>query len=101
METMILNHQELSPEEYPESVWSRLTYSSQNWTLNQVQYDRIDESYRRYLRKMVRGWFKRNDKCENEFSMKINNKNIRLLCGTSDVSEFIKEQECNYVGHIV
>ena len=33
-------------------VRSRLTYSCQNWTLNQVQYDRIDVCYRRYLRKM-------------------------------------------------
>ena len=50
---------------------------------------------------MVRGGFKRNDKCENEFSMKINNNILHLLCGTSDVSEFIKEQQCNYAGHIV
>ena len=82
-------------------VRSRLTYSCQNWTLNQVQYDRIDVCYRRYLRKMVRGGFKRNDKCENEFSMKINNNILHLLCGTSDVSQFIKEQKCNYAGHIV
>ena len=50
---------------------------------------------------MVRGGFKRNDKCENEFSMKINNNILQLLCGASDVREFIKELQCNYVGHIV
>ena len=82
-------------------IWSSLTYSCQNWILNQVQHDRIDVCYRRYLRKMVRGGPKRNDKCENELSMKINNNILHQQCGTSVVSEFIKEQQCNYAGHII
>ena len=50
---------------------------------------------------MVRGGFKRHDKCENEFSMKINHNILHLISGTSDVSKIIKEQQCNYAGHIV
>jgi hypothetical protein len=169
-ETMILNHQELSSEEYPESivtlegcplnnvkefkylganlhneepntgevelnhriqlanckfaemsnllqnhkihlrtrvmfmnsfVRSRLTYSCQNWNLNQVQFDRLDVCYRRFLRRMIRGGFKRKSDSENEFSLKINNNKLHQLCGTRDVNQFIKEQQCNYAGHIV
>jgi hypothetical protein len=84
-----------------ELVRSRLTYSCQNWNLNQVQFDRLDVCYRRFLRRMIRGGFKRKSDSENEFSLKINNNKLHQLCGTRDVNQFIKEQQCNYAGHIV
>ena len=82
-------------------VRSRLTYSCQNWTLNQVQFDRLDVCYRRFLRRMIRGGFKRKGDSDTDFSFKTNNNKLHQLCGTSDVNQFIKEQQCNYAGHIV
>ena len=83
-------------------VRSRLTYACQNWNLSQAQYDRLDVCYRRFLRRMVRGGFKRKeDSGDNEFSFKINNAKLHQLCGTSDLNLFIKQQQCNYAAHIV
>ena len=83
-------------------VRSRLTYSCQNWNLNQAQFDRLDVIYRRFLRRMVRGGFKKKEgEEENEFSFKINNEKLHRLCGTRDLRLFIQDQQCNYAGHIV
>ena len=82
-------------------VRSRLTYACQNWNLNQTQFDRLDVCYRRFLRRMIRGGFKRKEGESNEFSLKINNAKLHRLCGTRDVSHFIQEQQCNYAAHIV
>ena len=83
-------------------VRSRLTYSCQNWNLNQAQFDRLDVTYRRFLRRMVRGGFKKKDgEEENEFSFRINNQHLHRLCGSRDVSLYIKDQQCNYAAHIV
>ena len=81
-------------------VRSRLTYGCQNWNLNQIQFDRLDVCYRRFLRRMVRGGFRRKEGDEN-FSFRINDSKLHRLCGTTDVSHFIKEQQCNYAAHIV
>ena len=83
-------------------VRSRLTYSCQNWNLNQAQFDRLDVTYRRFLRRMVRGGFKKKDgEEENEFSFRINNQHLHRLCDSRDVSLYIKDQQCNYAAHIV
>ncbi len=73
-------------------VRSRLTHACQNWNLNQTQFDRLDVCYRRFLRRMIRGGFKRKEGESNEFSLKINNAKLHRLCGTRDVSHFIQEQ---------
>ena len=73
-------------------VRSRLTYSCQNWNLKQAQFERLDVTYRTFLRRMIRGGFRRKENDVNEFSMKINNIKLHRLCGTQDVSSFIKLQ---------
>ena len=50
---------------------------------------------------MVRGGFKRVDESESDFRLKCNNAKIHQICGTKNVDEFIKEQQCNYAGHFV
>ena len=82
-------------------VRSRLTYSCQNWNLNQAQFNRLDVAYRRFLRRMVRGGFKRKEGDDNEFSFRITNEKLHRLCGTRDLSLFIKDQQCNYAAHVV
>ena len=81
-------------------VRSRLTYGCQNWNLSQTQFDRLDVCYRRFLRRMVRGGFRRKEGDEN-FSYKMNDAKLHRLCGTTDLSHFIKDQQCNYAAHIV
>ena len=79
----------------------RETYSCQNWNLKQSQFDRLDVTYRTFLRRMVRGGFRRKEEDVNEFSMKINNAKLHRLCGTQDVSSFIRQQQCNYAAHVI
>ena len=83
-------------------VRSRLTYACQNWNLKSAQYDRLDVAYRLLLRRMVRGGFKRSgDDDENSFKYKFSNEKIHSICGTHNVSDFIKNQQKNYAGHLV
>ena len=78
---------------------SRLTYSCQNWNLTVTQHERIDAAYRNLLRRMIRGGFNRMS--ENDHRFRINNEKLHSLCGTSDVSIFVKKQQMNYCQHLI
>ena len=82
-------------------VRSRLTYSCQNWNLNSHQYEHLDVVYRLFLRRMIRGGFKRADEEENQFKFKITNEKLHNICGTYDVSYFIRRQQSNYASHLI
>ena len=82
-------------------VRSRLCYSCQNWNLTQYQYDRLDVAYRVFLRRMVRGGFRFCDESNGDFRYVINNNRLHQICGTSDLSLFIKLQQRNYVMHVI
>lgn len=82
-------------------VRSRLTYSCQNWNLTSLQYDRLDVTYRMFLRRMIRGGFRYVDEANNDFRHVINNNRLHTICGTSDVNTFIKQQQRGYVAHVV
>ena len=78
---------------------SRLVYSCQNWSLTASQYERMDATYRNLLRRMVRGGFSHVG--ENDYRYRINNERLHSLCGTSDLSKFVKNQQMSYVEHIL
>ncbi|XP_066919456.1 uncharacterized protein [Clytia hemisphaerica] len=80
---------------------SRLTYSCQNWNINQKQFDRIDTAYRTFLRRMVRNGMKHVNEKENDFRMVISNARLLEICGTKDVSLFIKSQQSKYIAHVI
>ena len=82
-------------------VRSRLTYSCQNWNLTVGQFERLDVTYRKLLRRMVRGGFKRCDANEGDFRYKIDNEKLHAICHTSDVSNFVRQQQKNYASHVV
>ena len=82
-------------------VRSRLTYSCQNWNVNQNQLDRIDTTYRIFLRRMVRNGMKHVNEQENDYRMVISNARLLEICGTKDVSLFIKNQQSKYIAHVV
>lgn len=82
-------------------VRSRLVYACQNWNLTQKQFDRLDVVYRKLLRRMIRGGFRFVNPDANDYRYAINNNQLHNICGTSDVSFFIKSQQHHYVSHII
>jgi len=82
-------------------VRSRLTYSSQNWNLTKGQFERLDVTYRKLLRRMFKGGFKRCDANEGDFRYKIDNEKLHAICRTSDVSNFVRDQQKSYAGHVI
>ena len=81
-------------------VWSRLTYSCQNWNLTTAQFVKLDVAYRNLLQRMVRRRFNRVD-TDADFRFKIDNEKLHHICHTEDVNLFIRKQQKNYVGHVV
>ena len=79
---------------------SRLTYSCQNWNLTKAQFDKLDVTYRNLLRRMIRCGFSRVD-TDGDFRYKINNAKLHTICNTKDVSDFIRNQQMSYAGHVV
>ena len=82
-------------------VRSRLTYACQNWNLTSSQRDRLNATYRSFLRRMVRNGQKHVNESENDYRMMINNRQLHVICGTQDLDVFIKSQQCNYMAHVV
>ncbi len=83
-------------------VRSRLTFNCQSWVLSLSQYNKIDATWRLFLRKMIRNGFRRkfpND--ANSFKMFYSNDDLHRICKSCDVSEFIKIQQRNYAAHLV
>ena len=79
----------------------RLVYSCQNWNLTTGQSERLNVKYRNFLRRMVRGGFKRIGDNDDDFHYKLSNDKIHSICCTSDVSNFVREQQRNYASHVV
>ena len=51
---------------------------------------------------MIRGGFKRmGGENDGDFRYKLTNDKMHKICGTSDVSEFIKNQQKSYASHVV
>lgn len=73
-------------------VHSRLTYSCQTWNLNDKQNQLINISYRKMLRRMIRGGFQQNE----EYHYKITNLKLHEICKTEDVTDFVARQQVNY-----
>ena len=78
-----------------------MCYACQNWNLTQSQYDRLDVAYRVFLRRMVRGSFRFQDERNGNYRYVISNLRLHEICGTSDLSSFIKSQQRNYAMHVI
>ena len=82
-------------------VRSRLTYASQNWSLTGTQFDRLDTTYRSFLRRMIRHGFQHFDRDSNDFRLVISNAELHRICGTKDVGSFIRLQQKKYASHVI
>ena len=78
----------------------RLTYSCQNWNSTVTQFKTLVVTYRKLLRKMIRGGFKRINN-DGDFRYNLNNEKVDAVCCISDVSNFIRKQQKDYAGHVV
>ena len=67
-------------------IQSRLTYACQNWNVNANQLERLNVTYRKFLRRMVHGGFSYINESENDYRYRINNEMLHDLCGTTDLS---------------
>jgi len=50
---------------------------------------------------MVRNGFTQVDRDSNDFRLVITNDDLHTICGTHDISEFVKRQQSNYASHII
>ena len=50
---------------------------------------------------MIRNGFKQIDRENNGYRLVITNENLHELCGTRDVTDFIKSQQSSYVTHVI
>ena len=82
-------------------VRSTLTYASQNWNANANQIERLYVVYRGFLRRMVRGGYRDVNETENDYRFLISNEQLHNLCGTSDLSTFIRKQQFDYAKHVI
>ena len=80
----------------------RLTFNCQSWALTAIQLNRIDATWRLFLRKMIRNGFRRkNPEDEHDYKLYYSNNDLHRICKTRDVSEFIQTQQRNYAAHLV
>ena len=82
-------------------VRSRMVYSCQNWSLTKRQYDKIDIAHRKLLRRMLKGGNARKSRKDNNFAYKITNSKLYKICNSSELSEFIKDQQKKFAAHII
>ena len=59
-------------------VRSRLVYSCQNWNPTTNQFEKIDIVYRQFLKRMIKGGYKRVEG-DGEFRYKLNNKKVHSI----------------------
>ena len=50
---------------------------------------------------MIRNGFKQIDRENNDYRLVITNENLHTLCGTRDVTDFIKDQQASFVAHVI
>jgi len=82
-------------------VRSRLLFACQNWNLNSNQLERLNVTYRRFLRRMIRGGFRFVDETNNDYRYQINNKQLHEICDTADLSIYIGKQQFEYAKHVI
>lgn len=92
-------------------VRSRLLYSVQAWSLNAKEMQKIESIWHGFLRRLIKGGFKRQnapkDKNDNSipqeeinWAYKISNKRLAQITKTVGVKEFCVKQHLTYIAHV-
>ena len=92
-------------------VRSRLLYSVQAWQLNASELSKIETVWNGFLRRMVKGGFKRKNAPKNkkdtsipeneiDWSFVLSNAKIQEITKTSDLNLFCQKQHLKYIAHV-
>ena len=95
-------------------VRSRLLYSVQSWHLSASDLNKIDVIWNGFLRRMVKGGFKRRDVPQNrterqvriennealDWAYQITNEHLKKITNTTSIKSFCQIQNLKYVAHI-
>ena len=92
-------------------VRSRLLYSVQAWQLNAKEMEKLESVWHGFLRRMVKGGFKRKNAPKNkndtsipaediDWSFVLSNEKIREITNTSEIKHFCHVQHLKYIAHV-
>ena len=90
-------------------VRSRLTYGCHAWRPTQAELSKMDSTYNFILRNMISNGFKRRNPPSNEendtenldWGLIITNDSLHTITGTKTISHFYKEQQVNWISHVI
>ena len=92
-------------------VRSRFLYSVQAWQLNASELSKLETVWNGFLRRMVKGGFKRKNAPKNkkdtsipeneiDWSFVLSNAKIREITKTSELNLFCQKQHMKYIAHV-
>ncbi len=84
-------------------VRSRLVYSIQAWSPSANESQKLETIWHGFLRKMIRGGYKRKDTSDSEninWSFVYSNADLRNITKTSKLTDFCEFQHLKYIVHI-
>ena len=79
-------------------VRSRLLYGCQNWSLTKRQSDSLNACYRHFLRKMLRGGYRKKPGATHQLQLTTND--VYRICRRDDVTNFVEFQQKSFLSHI-
>lgn len=79
-------------------VRSIIVYACQTWSLTNTQLNRLNSQYVSFIRKMVKGGYKRKP---DSWSFVHTNENLLKMAKTMSLTEYVQRQQLKYFGHIV
>ena len=79
-------------------VRSRIIYSFQTWSCTKAQLNKMNSLYMSFIRKITKGGYRRK---EDSMAYVYSNEDLLKIAQTTDLNTFIKQQQRNYVCHIV
>ena len=79
-------------------VRSRIIYSCQTWSCTKAQLSKMNSLYMSFIRKITKGGYRRK---EDSMAYVYSNEDLLKIAQTTDLNTFIKQQQRNYVCHIV
>ena len=79
-------------------VRSRLTYSCQCWSLTEKQKQKISSTYNGFLRRMVKGGFRRK---KDTWNFALTNNEILEMANTEEIEKYIHKQQRTFVARAI
>ena len=73
-----------------------LTYGLENMPLMQIQTQKLDSTYIHFLRRMVKGGFRR---IENTYKLVLTNEKLLQICQTVNLQEFVLKRQTSFIAH--